>query len=71
MKAMLLCVAAVIVAAASVSVEAQGSAAPKKDYVPARLSDGQPDIQGYWTERKGGPEAVNVETGMQTADSLP
>jgi hypothetical protein len=32
--------------------------------------DGQPDIQGYWTEETGGPEAVNVETAFQTADSL-
>jgi hypothetical protein len=36
----------------------------------ARTPDGQPDIQGYWTEAPGGPEAVNVETGFQTADSL-
>jgi hypothetical protein len=28
----------------------------------ARTRDGQPDIQGYWTEKAGGPEAVNVET---------
>jgi len=36
----------------------------------ARTPDGQPDIQGYWTEQAGGPEAVNVENGFQTADSL-
>src|SRR5947207_14931906 len=36
----------------------------------ARTPDGQPDIQGYWTEAPGGPEAVNVENGFQTADSL-
>jgi hypothetical protein len=36
----------------------------------ARTADGQPDIQGYWTEQAGGPEAVNVENGFQTADSL-
>src|SRR5262249_60468739 len=36
----------------------------------ARTPDGQPDIQGYWTEEAGGPEAVNVETAFQTADSL-
>lgn len=36
----------------------------------ARTPDGQPDIQGYWTEAPGGPDAVNVETGFQTADSL-
>jgi len=36
----------------------------------SRTPDGQPDIQGYWTEETGGPEAVNVETAFQTADSL-
>src|SRR4029434_8040644 len=36
----------------------------------ARTPDGQPDIQGFWTEEPGGPEAVNVETAFQTADSL-
>ena len=36
----------------------------------ARTPDGQPDIQGYWTEEAGGPDAVNVENGFQTADSL-
>jgi hypothetical protein len=42
----------------------------QKAYVPARLSDGQPDIQGYWGNAPGGPDSVNVETGLQTADSL-
>jgi hypothetical protein len=37
---------------------------------PPRTPDGQPDIQGFWTEEAGGPEAVNVETALQTADSL-
>ena len=37
---------------------------------PPRTTDGQPDIQGFWTEEVGGPEAVNVETAMQTAESL-
>jgi hypothetical protein len=37
---------------------------------PPRTADGQPDIQGFWTEEAGGPEAVNVETALQTADSL-
>src|SRR6476469_10794792 len=36
----------------------------------SRTADGPPDIQGYWTEEAGGPEAVNVETAFQTADSL-
>ena len=30
----------------------------------ARMPDGQPDIQGYWTEEPGGPEAVNVENRL-------
>ena len=37
---------------------------------PPRTADGQPDIQGFWTEEAGGPEAVNIETALQTADSL-
>lgn len=34
------------------------------------MPDGQPDIQGFWSEEPGGPEAVNVETALQTTDSL-
>ncbi len=41
-----------------------------RGWTPPRTSDGQPDIQGFWTEEPGGPEAVNVETAMQTAESL-
>jgi hypothetical protein len=37
---------------------------------PPRTADGQPDIQGFWTEEAGGPEAVNIETALQTAESL-
>jgi hypothetical protein len=37
---------------------------------PPRTADGQPDIQGFWTEEPGGPEAVNIETALQTAESL-
>ena len=52
------------------TVEGQTAAAAAKPWQPPRTPDGQPDIQGYWTEEAGGPEAVNVETGFQTADSL-
>jgi hypothetical protein len=37
---------------------------------PPRIAGGQPDIEGFWTEEPGGPEAVNIETALQTADSL-
>jgi hypothetical protein len=40
------------------------------DWDPPRTAEGQPDIQGFWTEEAGGPEAVNIETALQTADSL-
>ena len=62
---------AVLVAAALVVVApplaGQESA---RGWNPPRTADGQPDIQGFWTEEAGGPEAVNVETALQTADSL-
>ena len=47
-----------------------GAFAQQRTAPVARTPDGQPDIQGYWTEEPGGPEAVNVETAFQTADSL-
>jgi hypothetical protein len=47
-----------------------GAFAQQREAPVARTPDGQPDIQGYWTEEQGGPEAVNVETAFQTADSL-
>ncbi len=37
---------------------------------PPRTAGDQPDIQGFWTEEAGGPEAVNIETALQTAESL-
>src|SRR5258706_6023216 len=47
-----------------------GAFAQQRTAPVARTPDGQPDIQGFWTEAPGGPEAVNVETAFQTADSL-
>ncbi len=47
-----------------------GAFAQQRTAPVARTPDEQPDIQGYWTEAPGGPEAVNVETAFQTADSL-
>ena len=41
-----------------------------KAWAGARTPDGQPDIQGFWTEEPGTREAVNIETALQTADSL-
>ena len=41
-----------------------------KGWTGARTPDGQPDIQGFWTEEPGTNEAVNIETALQTADSL-
>lgn len=55
--------------AAGVFLYLAAAAAAQTAPVP-RTADGQPDIQGYWTEEPGGPEAVNVETAFQTADSL-
>ena len=73
-------VAAVALASTDIRVFAQAVApqgngraggAPPAPAPPLKhTSDGQPDIQGYWTEKPGGPEAVNVETALQTADSL-
>src|SRR5258706_14012667 len=58
--------------------QGQGTAVPAKDaeskpagpFAVPRTPDGQPDIQGFWDLVRGGPAAVNIETGMQTADSL-
>jgi hypothetical protein len=57
--------ACVLLAILTITGAAAQTAAPV-----ARTPDGQPDIQGYWTEEPGGPDAVNVENGFQTADSL-
>ena len=48
----------------------QGPRVEATAWEPQRTPDGQPDIQGIWTEEDGGPDPVNVETGLQTADSL-
>jgi len=57
--------ASVLLALGTITGAAAQTAAPV-----ARTPDGQLDIQGYWTEEAGGPDAVNVENGFQTADSL-
>jgi hypothetical protein len=57
--------ASVLLAIVTTTGAAAQTAAPV-----SRTPDGQPNIQGYWTEEAGGPEAVNVETAFQTADSL-
>ncbi len=44
--------------------------AERKAWTGARTPDGQPDIQGFWTEEAGTREAVNIETALQTADNL-
>src|SRR5690349_8387731 len=62
-------VPAVLVAAVICLLLAPGAAAQTAAPV-SRTADGQPDIQGFWTEAPGGPDAVNVENGFQTADSL-
>ena len=65
-SAFAVCVAAALVVLAP-PLAGQESA---RGWSPPRTADGQPDIQGFWTEEAGGPEAVNVETALQTADSL-
>ncbi len=45
-------------------------AKPAGPFVVPHTPDGQPDIQGFWSLGRGGPDSVNIETGMQTADSL-
>src|SRR4029450_10596739 len=57
--------ASVLLALATINGATAQTAAPV-----ARTPGSQPDLQGYWTEEPGGPEAVNVENGFQTADSL-
>jgi hypothetical protein len=52
------------------SAAGQAPAASSKAWDPPRTPDGQPDIQGFWTEEDGGADPVNVETGLQTAASL-
>ena len=47
----------ILLALVSITGAAGQTAAPV-----ARTADGQPDIQGYWTEAPGGAEAVNIET---------
>ena len=66
--AVVACVALVFLAAGSVGAQAPRTSA--KPWDPPRTPDGQPDIQGFWSEEPGGADAVNVETGLQTADSL-
>ena len=62
------CLALVFLAAGSVAGQAPRT--PAKPWDPPRTPDGQPDIQGFWSEEDGGADPVNVETGFQTADSL-
>jgi hypothetical protein len=39
-------------------------------WTPPRTPDGQPDIQGFWSEEQGGADGTNVETSFQTIDTL-
>jgi len=69
------CALAIVVGVAlvfvpSISSAAQGPGAAATAWDPPRTPDGQPDIQGFWGEEAGGADPVNVETGLQTADSL-
>jgi hypothetical protein len=52
------------------SAASQAPVAAAKTWDPPRTPDGQPDIQGFWDEAPGGANAVNVETGLQTAASV-
>jgi hypothetical protein len=60
---------AISVSLIPVTVAAQASS-NGSTWNPARTADGQPDIQGFWTEEQGGADGTNIETSFQTIDTL-
>jgi hypothetical protein len=58
--------------APTAAVPAQGSAQPKKAWVMPRTPDGQPDLQGYWTNRSytGLERPANVTKPFYTQAEL-
>ena len=56
------CAFAVVVSVAMTSAQ--------QPWSPPRTPDGQPDIQGIWSEPDEGADGTNVETSFQTIDTL-
>jgi hypothetical protein len=66
-------IAAVMVATvallSSPTAVSQSTSVLTQTWEPPRTPDGQPDIQGFWDLERGGPNATNVQTGLQNTET--